>query len=98
MRADIVFDEVAIAEEMDGIHAHVAAAFHRFGMSLEGVNIIFTQAESSVSEMLLTLKSSMNEADQLALLASPLNLKQTAWERRNPNAPWWRQFEGRRRA
>jgi hypothetical protein len=95
---DIVFDEFVASREMDRIRTRVAEAFFCLGMSLGGAQISFSQAASSATEIVFVLKSSMNEADQLVLLASPLNLKQTAWERRNPNAPWWRLFERRRRA
>ncbi|WP_395737429.1 hypothetical protein [Prosthecobacter sp.] len=62
----------------------------RGNIAFERVDDAFENAEIEL------LKLSRAFEDSKAQLAA-CSLKQTAWERRNPNAPWWRRFDRKRR-
>lgn len=96
IRHDLAEDELRRAL----LHLH--HAFERADISLmEYINrgmVGFermTDATVTATEAVLTLSKAFGDLkDQSDFIC----LKQTAWERRNPNAPWWRKFERRRRA
>lgn len=53
-----------------------------------------SEAMCSASEAVLKLSQSMAELQSKTDFAC---LRETAWERRNTNAPWWRQFQSKQR-
>lgn len=53
-----------------------------------------SEATQNASDSLLKLSAAFGD---LQAKAKFVCLKKTAWERRNPNAPWWRQFQSKQR-
>lgn len=73
----------------------VLEAFACAGLEFDALEVKFEEAEQETadfSEKLSTLVlSHFPERREL------LNLKTTAWERANPNAPFWRKLQRRKR-
>jgi hypothetical protein len=51
-------------------------------------------ASASTTEAVLRLSRSFEAAQDTGAW---VGLRQSAWERANPNAPWWRQFQPQHR-
>jgi len=90
-------------EILSEVIPRIYAAFQRAGLDFDSLDVRFDftpngLAEEALSDLNLEMLRVGNAFDDAgkALLALPL-LKQTAWERRNANAPWYRHFHSKRR-
>ncbi len=88
-------------EELAAMMPRLSDAFARAGMAFAEMSAQFERVGdagsdfSTAAEVLkvTVMKLHNDEATKAQLDAGLFLQKQTAWERRNVNAPWWRRFQ-----
>ncbi len=75
-------------------------AFALAGQAFDELNVRFERAAETgrcftlqIEELALKFRTAADDAK----LFAGCTLRETAWERRNTNAPWWRQFQSKQR-
>ncbi len=92
-----VFEHSMNDQQFEEFMALLVAACVRQGLAFNDLQIAFVKVCFEARPCREALKEEVSLCGTMPLVSEFISLKQTAWERRNSNAPWYRQFTAKRR-
>lgn len=101
MNPSITFRHDFTQADLEAMLPRLREVFSQVGMDFdacmaEGM-IGFERATTGFTLQIEELALKFRTAADDAKLFAGCTLRETAWERRNTNAPWWRQFQSKQR-